>query len=109
MNNGGLFGRISQRIEEVEEKNQPITMSDILNLPDDQLALMRQVLRASVPIKPEDLVVALDWNMARVTQVMGSLSFAGMIELVEGTVRVAPMQKRARSTPGGMWSLLEDL
>jgi hypothetical protein len=48
-------------------------------------------------------------NMARVTQVMGSLSFAGMIELVEGTVRVAPMQKRARSTPGGMWSLLEDL
>ena len=109
MSSDGLFDRIEGRIEEREGDQTPLTMSDILDLPDDQLALMRLVLRSAEPLTPDEAAAGLGWDTDRTQRIVGDVSFTGMIDLVDGRIKVAPMKRSTRSTPGGMWRALDDL
>jgi hypothetical protein len=111
MTSDGLFDRIENQIEEREGEGDqaPLTMSDILDLPDDQRSLMRYVLRSAEPLTPGEVAEGLGWEIERTQRIVGDVSFIGMIDLVDGRIKVAPMQRNTRSTPGGMWRALDDL
>lgn len=109
MSSGGLFNRINNRLEADSPDETPLTMSDVLDLPEDQRSLMRFVLRAPEPLTPHEAADGLGWDAAQTLKVVGDLSFIGMIDLVDGRIKVAPMHRTTRSTPGGMWSTLNNL
>lgn len=109
MSSDGLFNRINSRLEADSIDDAPPTMSDVLDLPDNQRSLMRYVLRSPDPLTPLEVAEGLGWDVAQGHKVVGDLSFIGMIDLVDGHIKVAPMHRSTRSTPGGMWSALNDL
>ncbi len=109
MSSDGLFNRINSRLEADSIDDTPPTMSDILDLPEDQRSMMRHVLRSPDPLTPHEAAEGLGWDDAQAHKVVGDLSFIGMIDLVDGRMKVAPMHRNTRSTPGGMWSTLNDL
>lgn len=109
MSSDGLFNRINSRLEADSTDEAPPTMSDVLDLPDDQRSLMRYVLRSPEPLTPHEVAEGLGWKDAEAHKVVGDLSFIGMIDLVDGRIKVAPMHRTTRSTPGGLWSALNDL
>lgn len=109
MSSDGLFNRINSRLEADSTDEIPLTMSDILDLPDDQRSMMRYVLRSPEPLTPNEAAEGLGWDHGHAHKVVGDLSFIGMIDILDGRIKVAPMHRTRRSTPGGMWSTLDDL
>jgi hypothetical protein len=109
MSSENIFSRLEGQLEQEQGEQAPLTMSDILDLPAEQGDLMRQVLRAQKPLTPPEISQALGWEQNATDRVIGDLSLAGMIELTAGCIKVCPMQRNTRTTPGGMWSILNDL
>jgi hypothetical protein len=106
---GGIFDRLGGRVEENESDDAPLTMSDILDLPDDQRALMRHVMRAPTRLTAAEAAEGLGWEQDVTDRVIGVLSLAGMLDLTDGRLKVAPMQRTKHASPGGMWGPLTDL
>ena len=109
MSGQGLFDRIGGRIDAQADDQTPLTLSDILDWPEDQRLLTRFVLRAPDPLTPEEVTVGLGWEHSVTNRVVGALSLMGVIDLVDGRIKIAPMQRTARTTPGGVWESLGDL
>ncbi len=109
MSSDGLFNRVNDRLEADSIDDAPPTMSDILDLPEDQRSLMRYVLRSPEPLTPREVAEGLGWEASQAHKVVGDLSLIGMIDLVDGRIKVAPMHRNTRPAPGGMWNTLNDL
>jgi hypothetical protein len=109
MSGEGIFDRIGERLDSQEREQAPPSMSDILDLPEEPRSLMRYVLRSPVPLTLSEVAAGLGWELAVTQQVVGELSFRGMIDLANGSIQVVPMQRTTRQAPGGMWSALKDL
>ena len=105
----GLFNRLGDRIAQNEGAEAPVTMSDLLDLPDDQRSIVREVMRSKDLMTPAEVAGSLDWPLSDVERLLGDLSLQGMIEVVDGRIKVSPMHRTTRATPGGLWGLLEEL
>ena len=109
MTSDGMFDRLGTRISDNDGEANPPSMSDILDLPNDQRELMRLVLRSREAITPELAAGDLGWDSKLTARVIGALSFSGMIELVNGCIQIVPMQRVTRKSLGGMWGALDCL
>ena len=109
MSTEGMFNRLGDRLAHNESDEVPVTMSDLLDLPDDQRAVVREVMRSSDPMTPAQVADVLDWPLPDVERLLGDLSLIGMIEVVDGRIKVSPMHRTTRATPGGLWGLLDEL
>jgi len=109
MSTEGMFNRLGDRLAHSESDEVPVTMSDLLDLPDDQRTVVREVMRSSNPMTPSEVAGALDWPLPDVERLLGDLSLLGMIEMVAGRIKMSPMHRTTRATPGGLWGLLDEL
>jgi len=62
MTSDGMFDRLGTRISDNDGEANPPSMSDILDLPNDQRELMRLVLRSREAITPELAAGELGWD-----------------------------------------------
>jgi len=109
MSADGMFNRLGDQLAQNESGDVPVTMSDLLDLPDDQRTVVREVMRSSDPMTPEEVADALEWPLPDVERLLGDLSLLGMVEVVDGRIKVSPMHRTTRATPGGLWGLLDEL
>jgi hypothetical protein len=109
MSADGMFNRLGDRLAQNELAEAPLTMSDVLDLPDEQLTIVRQVMRSSDPMTPAQVAESLGWSLPEVERPLGDLSLAGIVEVIDGVIKVSPMQRTARTTPGGLWTTLGEL
>jgi hypothetical protein len=109
MTSDGMFDRLGTRISDNDGEANPPSMSDMLDLPNDQRELMRIVLRSREAMTPELAAGELGWDSKLTSRVIGALSFSGMIELVNGCIQIVPMQRVTRKSLGGIWGALDDL
>lgn len=107
---GGLFGRLAAELT-AREKTPGLTMSDVLNMPDDQRQLFTWLLRQRTPGLTE-VARFLGRDEAAAQAVLAGLVEQGLVREFEqrGTrryqVRLAP--KRGRTMPANLWQALDD-
>jgi hypothetical protein len=114
---GGLFGRLSQRlgeddagaVDEAGDTGPTFSMSDLVDLPDDERSLARLVLRSDGPQQLDDLAAALGWSRETLERCADALQTRGALEIVSGTLRPASSWRTRRPAPGGIWSRLGQL
>jgi hypothetical protein len=109
MSADGIFNRIGDQLAQNESDEVPVTMSDLLDLPDDQRSVVREVMRSSDPMTSAEVADSLGWPLPDVERLLGDLSLLGMIEVVSGRIKMSPMHRTTRATPGGLWGLLDEL
>ena len=109
MSTEGMFDRIEGKLEERERSATPLTMSDILDLPDKQLTLMRGVMRSPEPLTTASAAESLGWTEAEAEQVVGELSLTGLLAVVDDLLVVQPLKNSTRTKLGGLWGALDDL
>jgi hypothetical protein len=111
----GLFGRIAGRLGDYVAAGPSsaaapsFSMADLVSLPAEEAALARFVLRATEPPTVEQAATGLQWAIDEVHRVIGLLSAAGAVDLVDGVLRPAGSWRIQRRQPAGIWSRLADL
>jgi len=108
MSGEGMFDRLGDRLGE-DHADSPLTLSDLLDFPDDERAVVRHIMRAASPERADEIAVGLGLSTEEITRLVGSLSMRGVVVIVDGCLRIAPMQSNARANPGGVWGKLGDL
>ncbi len=106
---GGLFDRLAERLDDVAEPETLFTMADLLDLPDDERVVMRQVMRQAEPTSIDGLARELGSDVAELSTVVTQLVERRALVIDGGRVEVAPIALIRRSTPGGLWDRLSDL
>ena len=109
MSSDGMFARLDEQLNQREPNDAPLTMSDLLDLPDEQRTLMRHVLRADTSLSPMAAAEGLGWTLGELQRVLGDLSLIGIVEVRDDRITVAPMHRTSRTAPGGLWGKLSDL
>lgn len=106
---GGLFDRLAERLDDVAEPEALFAMADLLDLPDDERVVMRQVMRQTEPTSINGLARELGSDVAELSTVVTQLVERRALVIDGGRVEVAPIALIRRSTPGGLWDRLSDL
>lgn len=109
MSTEGMFERVEGELEEREADATPLTMSDILHLPDTQLALMRHIMRSQEPLTVAQASEGLGWTQAEGERVVGELRLTGLLAVEDDRLKVQPLHSNTRIKPGGLWGTLNDL
>ncbi|MCX6419231.1 MAG: hypothetical protein NTU50_07415 [Actinobacteria bacterium] len=104
---GGMFDRLSGKVDNPDESGEKFSIADTLELPDDERALIGAVIRAG-SMSLAELAAELKADEQEVAKMVGSLSMRGMLLLTEGSVSPSPMKKTARIKPGGLFDTLGD-
>ncbi|CAB4852204.1 unannotated protein [freshwater metagenome] len=108
MSGDGMFDRLHDRLGE-DHTDSPLTLSDLLDFPDDERAVVRHIMRAKHPERAHEVAAGLGLSTEEFARIVGSLSMRGVVITVDGCLRIAPMQSNARVNPGGVWGKLGDL
>jgi len=109
MSTEGMFGRLTGRMDDTDEVATPLTVSDLLEFPDDERAIVRHILRAPTPLTVTELAAELGEPADTVAKLVGALSMRGVVAAVDGKLKISPMHSAARVSPGGLWGQLNDL
>ena len=108
MSSDGMFRRLNDHLDDAVGDEAPLTMSDILDLPDDQRALARHVMRSLTPLTPDEAAAELDISTDDVMKIVGELSIKGILTIVDGKLKVASLARTTIQSPGGLWGKLGD-
>ncbi|CAB4999995.1 MAG: hypothetical protein F2881_02865 [Actinobacteria bacterium] len=108
MNADGMFRRLNDHLDDAAGDEAPLTMSDILDLPDDQRGLARHVMRSLTPLTPDEAAAELDISTDDVMKIVGELSIKGILTIVDGKLKVASLARTTIQSPGGLWGKLGD-
>ena len=109
MSTEGMFSRLNGRLDDSDEVETPLTVSDLLDFPDDERAIVRHILRAQAPLTVSELADELGQPVHGIATLVGSLSMRGVVAITDGQLKISPLHRTARVSPGGMWGQLSDL
>ena len=109
MSTEGIFSRLNGRLDDSDEVEAPLTVSDLLAFPDDERTIVRHILRAPTPLTVSVLAAELRQPADGVAKPVGSLSMRGVLAITDGHLTIAPLQRKARVSPGGLWGQLSEL
>lgn len=107
---GGLYGRLQQELG-AREKSPGLTMSDLLDMPDDQRQMINLLMRQKIA-SLADLARLMDREEAGARDLLTVLVEQGVVRefeqrgILRYQVRLAP--KRGRTMPANLWQALDD-
>ena len=96
MSTEGMFSRLNGRLDDSDEVETPLTVSD-------------HILRAQAPLTVSELADELGQPVHGIAKLVGSLSMRGVVAITDGQLKISPLHRTARVSPGGMWGQLSDL
>jgi predicted transcriptional regulator len=105
-----LYGRLQQELG-AREKSPGLTMSDLLDMPDDQRQMINLLMRQKIA-SLADLARLMDREEAAARDLLTALVEQGLVREFEQRgvlryqVRLAP--KRGRTMPANLWQALDD-